>query len=334
MIVDKHCIGGVPGNRTTMIVVPMLAAAGLTVPKTSSRSITSPAGTADTMEVLCPVSIDVKKMKKIVKKANACMVWGGGPMNLAAADDKLIKIRHPLSLDPEGMLLASILAKKAAVGATIVLIDIPLGKQTKIKTKKQARRLKKKFVAIGKKLGMRVKVVVTDGSKPIGNGIGPALEARDVLWLLRGDPRAPRDLRAKSLHVASVMMEMAGIKNPLETAHVMLETRLAYKKMQEIIKLQGGNPNIDPDKIPLGKFTHDIKADKTGIIDSINNKTISKIARVAGAPEDKGAGLYLHKTVGHRVAEGDVLFTIYAESEQKLGYALHILELMDGIVII
>jgi AMP phosphorylase len=171
-IIDKHSSGGVPGNRTTMVIVPIIAAAGLTMPKTSSRSITSPAGTADSMEVLAPVSLTLEKMKKVIMKTNTCIVWGGA-IDLAAADDKLIKLRHPLSLDPEGMLLASILAKKAAVNSTHVLIDIPLGKDTKIKTKKRANHLKRLFIKIGKRLGMKIHVILTNGEEPIGNGIGP-----------------------------------------------------------------------------------------------------------------------------------------------------------------
>lgn len=329
-ILDKHCTGGVPGNRTTMIVVPIIAAAGLNIPKTSSRSITSPAGTADTMEVLCDVCIPVKEMKNIIKKAKGCMVWGGA-MNLAAADDKMIKVRHPLSLDPEGMLLASILAKKHAVNSSHVLIDIPLGIDTKIKTKKQAMHLKRKFLEIGKKLGMKIKVTITNGNEPIGNGIGPALEARDVLKVLRNDNDAPKDLRKKSLHLATLMLEMAGKKNAQKLATEILNSGQAYKKMKEIIKLQGGNPNIRPEEIKIGKFTYTYKSPKTGTIKDIDNHEIARIARIAGAPEDKEAGIYLFKHENEKVKKGEALMTIHAKSKVKLKYAIKNLILLDGI---
>ena len=206
---DKHCIGGVPGNRTTMVVVPIIAAAGFTMPKTSSRAITSPAGTADTMECLAKVELKEKKIKQVVKKTKACIVHGGS-MNLAPADDKIIEVEHPLSIDAEGQLLASVMAKKYSVTANHILIDIPMGKQVKAKTIKDAKHLRKTFERIGTRLNMNVKVIITDGSQPIGNGIGPVLEAEDVMSVLRDDPLAPEDLKDKALSMASILLEMTG----------------------------------------------------------------------------------------------------------------------------
>src|SRR3989344_2426300 len=192
-IIDKHSIGGIPGNRTTMVLVPIIAAAGYYIPKTSSRSITSPAGTADTMEVLAKVTFPINRMKEIVLRTKGCIVWGGS-LNLAPADDKIIAVERPLGIDAESQLLASIMAKKYSVSSTHILIDIPIGKDSKIKNKLEALHLKKQFEEIGKKLRKHIKVIITDGKQPIGNGIGPALEARDVLWLLKRDPRRPLDL--------------------------------------------------------------------------------------------------------------------------------------------
>jgi len=321
IILDKHCSGGVAGNRTTMLVVPIVAAAGLTIPKTSSRSITSPAGTADTMEVLSSVSFTAKKMEKIVKKSNGCIVWGGA-INLAAADDKLIKVRHPLSIDPPGMLLASIMAKKSAVGATHVLIDVPVGKDTKIKTLTEARKLKKDFIRLGRRIGMKIKVIITDGTEPIGNGIGPALEAIDVLKVLMNTEDAPKDLRKKALFLASLMLKMGGISKGYKKAKEILDSGLAYKKMKEIIKLQGGNPNIKPEDIKLGKLSYSFKADKKGKIADIDNILISRLARIAGAPNNKGAGVYLYKHEIEKVKKAEKVFTIYAENKKRLKYAI------------
>lgn len=323
IILDKHCIGGIPNNRTSLIIVPIIAAAGLTIPKTSSRSITSPAGTADTFEVLAKVELPISKIESVVKKTNGCIVWTGSHFskNLAGADDKLIKLRHPLSLDPEGMLLASILAKKASVNSNHVLIDIPIGKSTKINNSKKANHLKRKFEQLGKKLGMKIKVILTEGSQPIGNGIGPNLEARDILYILKRDIKAPKDLEEKSIFMASLLMEMAGIKKSEIKAREILESGKAYKKMREIIKEQYGNPNISPEDIKVGNFKYDYKSYKTGKINSINNELISKIARAAGAPVNKTAGIYLHYHVKDNVKKGSILFTIYSEDKSKLEFS-------------
>src|SRR3989338_2463626 len=318
-IIDKHCIGGIPGNRTTLIVVPIIAAAGYTMPKTSSRSITSPAGTADTMEVFASVAFPIKKMKEIVLKTNACIVWGGS-LNLAPADDKIIAVERPLEIDAESQLLASIMAKKHSVSSTHIVIDVPVGRGSKVKKKNEGSRLKKEFEKIGRKLGKHVRVLLTDGSQPIGNGIGPALEARDVLWLLKRDPRRPLDLERKCLKMCAEIFNMVGIKNSYKRALEILSSGRAYSKMIEIIKAQNGK-EIAAEDIKIGRHCHDVLSAKSGRVASINNMLISRIARIAGAPRDKGAGIYLYKHVGDKVKRGEKLFTIYAEGRHEFGYA-------------
>ncbi len=325
LTLDKHCIGGVPGNRTTMIVIPIVAAAGFTIPKTSSRAITSPAGTADTMECLAKVELPDYKIINIVHKAKACIVHGGS-MNLAPADDKIIEVEHPLSIDAEGQLLASVMAKKYSVSANYVLIDIPMGKSTKANTWKKAQRLRKMFQLIGRKLGMQVKVVITDGSQPIGNGIGPLLESEDVMAVLRNDPLAPADLKKKALMLAGMLLEMTGkYSDGAKIARQILESGQALKKMNEIITLQGRQP-----KFSLGSYAHEVKSGKIGRVQAIDNEVIAKIARIAGAPEDKGAGLYIHKKVHEAVRAEDILYTVYAESKFKLDLVLEYLQEHHG----
>lgn len=325
LILDKHCIGGVPGNRTTMVVVPIIAAAGFTIPKTSSRAITSAAGTADTMECLANVEIGERKIKEVVRKTGACMVHGGS-MNLAPADDKIIEVENPLSIDAEGQLLASVMAKKCSVTAKHVLIDIPMGKSTKAKTKREAEHLKEMFELIGKKLGMNVKVVLTDGSHPIGNGIGPLLEAEDVMAVLRNDPLAPPDLKEKSIMLAGKLMEMTGRhKDGAKKARDILESGKALRKMQEIITAQGRQK-----KPSLGEFKYAVKSGKAGKIREIDNEIIAKIARTAGAPTDKGSGLYLNKKINNFVRKGELLYTVYAENKFKLDLAKEYLRKNKG----
>lgn len=328
-ILDLHSIGGVPGNRTTMIIVPIIAAAGLTIPKTSSRSITSPAGAADTMEVLANVSLPLEKIKKVVNKVGGCIVWGGA-VNLAPADDKIIKVENPLSIDAEGNMLSSIMAKKGSVSSTHLLIDMPVGKGAKIESMKLAKKIKREFENIGKGMHIKVKVVITDGSQPIGNGIGPALEARDVLWILKGDPRGPRDLKEKSIKLAEELLAMAGKNRRM--AREILDSGRAHKKMIEIIRAQG-KKITDPSKIKLGSARYNVVARRSGIISQIDNKAISKIARLAGAPQDKEAGIYLYKHKSDRIKKGERIMTIYAQNRRKLNFAVSILKEIDGIKI-
>ncbi|MBS3143608.1 AMP phosphorylase [Candidatus Woesearchaeota archaeon] len=328
-IVDKHCIGGVPGNRTTMIVVPIIASLGITMPKTSSRAISSPAGTSDTMEALANVSFEVNEIKRIVEKINGCIVWGG-VVDLASADDKMIKVRNPLRLDPEGLLLASIMAKKKAVNASHVLIDIPIGKNAKIERKKEALKLKRRFIELGKDLSIKVKVIITDGKQPIGNGIGPVLEARDVLNVLMGN--GPMDLRKKGIRMAAEILRMLKIKNPKKKALDSLNSGKAYEKMKEIIKAQKGHI-FRPEQLKLAKFNKNIHSTRSGIVKEINNKDVSKIARTAGAPVDKKAGIYLNKKLRDKVKKDELLFTVYASSQKRLNYALELVKERNPYVI-
>lgn len=313
MTLDKHCIGGVPGNRTTMLVIPIIAAAGFTIPKTSSRAITSPAGTADTMECLAKVELPEEKIKQVVKKTGACIVHGGS-MSLAPADDKIIEVEHPLSIDAEGQMLASVMAKKFSVGATHVLIDIPKGKGTKAKTYRQAYYLRYMFKRIGKELGMKVEVAITDGSQPIGRGVGPLLEAEDVMSVLRNDPSAPLDLKEKAIHMAGLLLEMTGKHHyGKRKAREILESGQALQKMEQIITTQGKQ-----EPIQKGMYNFVVGALRSGIVSDIDNEIIAKIARMAGAPADKGAGIYLYKKRGDKVQEHGPLYTVYAENETKL----------------
>ncbi len=330
-ILDKHCIGGVAGNRTTMIVVPIIAAAGLYIPKSSSRAITSASGTADTMEVLAPVDIKTEELKRIVLKINGAIVWGGG-MNLAAADDKLIKIRHPLSLDPKGVMLASVLAKKKAVGATHVIIDIPIGRGAKFQDMKTAKDLADDFINIGKKLSMKIEAVITDGSDPIGVGIGPALECKDVLEVL--DSKGPYDLREKSCALAGRLLELSGkVKKGrgMAIAEQLIDNEKALNKFKEIIGEQGGNSKIKVDDLPIGDYLYSHNSPKSGRISHIDNRLLSKIARAAGSPRDVGAGIVLHCEAGDKVRKGDILFDIYSESESKMSFAIKALNTWDPI---
>ncbi len=325
IIIDKHSIGGIPGNRTTMIIVPILAASGLIMPKTSSRAITAPSGTADTMEVLSKVNLSINEIKNVIKKTNACLVWGGA-MELATADDRLIRLEYPLSLDSKSIMLASILSKKLAVGSTHLLIDIPFGKGSKIEHKKNAIKLKQQFLKLTKLLKIKTKVILTDGTQPIGNGIGPLLECIDILKILKRSPDRPLDLEKKSIKMADIMLSLAKIN---KKAIDILNSSQAYKKFLQIINAQG-KKNFN---LKLAKFKYNVKANKSGVIKSIDNKVITKIARIAGCPNDKKAGIYLYVHNNYKVKKNSVLFTVYSENKTKLNYAKKLLFALNPIKI-
>ena len=320
IIVDLHSIGGVPNNRTTMIVVPILVAAGYVFPKTSSRAITSPAGTADTMEVLCNVKHTVPKLKRIIKQVGGFIVWGGS-VNLAPADDKIIQVERPLNIDSEAQMMASIMAKKASVGSTHLLLEIPVGRETKVKRMSRAEHLKKRFKALGRKISMKVKTIICNGNEPVGNGIGPVLEARDVLWILKGDKRGPSDLKNKSLMMAGDLLKFIGATTKgRKMAKEILDSGQAYETFIKIVKAQGGK-EIDPDDLKVGNFSYNVQAKSSGYISGFDNLGIARIARIAGAPRDKEAGIYLYKHAGDKVKKGETIFTIYSDNKIKLQYA-------------
>ena len=318
-IIDKHSIGGIAGNRTTPIVVSICAAAGLIMPKTSSRAITAPAGTADTMETITRVDLSASELKKVVNKVGACLVWGGG-LGMAPADDKLIRVERLLGLDPESQLIASIMSKKLAVGSNYVLIDIPYGPGAKV-SREEGEKLRKKFIAIGNHFHVKVNVVLTDGSQPIGNGLGPVLEMRDILRVLRRD-NPPKDLEEKSLLLAGEIFEMTGKTRKGEgksLALKILDSGNALKKFKEIIAAQGKKDSF----LKEAKFRHEIKSSHTGKISSIDNKLINYLARILGCPTDKSAGIYLYRHKGEKLFKGEPLLVIYSESDKKLKEALN-----------
>ncbi len=318
-ILDKHSVGGIPGDKTSMLVVPIVAAAGFTIPKTSSRAITSPAGTADRVETLCPVNLSIDEIREVVSKTNACLVWGGS-LELAPADDLFIQVEYPLGIDP--MLLPSILSKKKAVGATHVVIDIPTGMGAKIKTRTEAYTLASDFVDLGKRLSLNIQCALTFGEQPLGCGIGPALEAREALTTLMGS--GPPDLREKAVSLASMLFEMVGNENPRQTAEDMINSGKAMSKMREIIAAQGGNAAVKPDDIVVGPEVVDVRSEHSGKVLWLSTDDIVRIAREAGAPKEKGAGVYLHAKLGDTVHKDDVLFEIYAERGSKLSSALEL----------
>lgn len=318
-IADKHGVGGLPGNRTTPLIVAIIAAAGFVMPKTSSRAITSPAGTADTMETLAPVNLDVPQIRKVVEKEGGCIVWGGH-VRLSPADDILIRVEKSLDIDSEGQLVASILSKKAATGSTHVLIDMPVGPTAKIRTRAEAFSVARSLEEVGKEIGLTVKVVMTDGMQPVGRGIGPALEARDILSVFNNEASAPPDLKERAIFLAASLMGILCPKTPEECeaeARKILEDGRALKKFLAICEAQGGFRSP-----PLAGHTYEIVSPKTGLVVNMDNRRLAKIAKLAGAPRAAAAGIELHSALGALVERGQPLYTVHAETPGELEYAL------------
>lgn len=318
-IADKHCIGGVPGNRTTMIVVPILAALGVTMPKTSSRAITSPAGTADTMGLLARVDLTPEEVHRVVREAGACIAWGGA-LDLAPADDILITVERPMELDTEPQMVASILAKKKTAGATHVLIDIPMGPSAKVRTLEAAERLAALFRVVGAAIDLRIEAVVTEARAPIGRGIGPRLEALDVLAVLHREPDASRSLREKSLYLAARLLEMVGAVAPsggYHAAREALDSGAAARAFDRIVAAQGAG-TLPPE----ARHRATVPAPADGRIRAIDCWEIARLAKRAGAPVNPAAGVRLLRTVGDVVTRGEPLFEVHAQSASQLASAL------------
>ena len=318
-VLDKHCVGGLPGNRTTPIVVAIVAANGLMMPKTSSRAITSPAGTADTMETLTTVALGFEQMREVVKTQGACLAWGGS-VSLSPTDDMIIRVERALDLDSEGQMVASVISKKLAAGSTHVLIDIPVGPTAKVRSAELAEALGALLINTSAALGMQVRTVITDGSQPVGRGIGPALEARDVLAVLQCAATAPQDLRQRALSLAAILLEMGGIcaaGGGLALARKTLDSGAAFAKFTAICAAQGGLKTP-----PVARFQHPVLAQKEGVVALFNNRVVSRLASLAGAPNAPAAGLDLHVRIGDKVERGQPLLTLHAEAKGELEYAL------------
>ncbi len=333
IVADKHSIGGVPGTRTTLIVVPIIAAAGFTIPKSSSRAITTPDGTADDMEILSKIEFSKEKLYEIVKKTGGCIVWGGS-VNIAPADDILINVEKPLLFESYDKIVVSIMAKKIAFGSNHVVIDIPFGKSVKVHTAEDAKILKEKFLYIAKKFNIKLNALIHETEEPAGRGIGPALETRESLRVLEQSHLRPLDLEARAVNLAGALLDLCLDDSSKELqekiskewnngrawALSILKSGKALEKMKEIIKEQEGNPDVTSDSLSkeIGEFRESITAHHAGKVKEINSKNITVIAKILGAPHQKGSGIYLDKKLGDSVEKNGILYTLYSQSMYNL----------------
>lgn len=326
IVADKHSTGGLPGARTTMIVVPIVAAAGFQIPKTSSKAITSPAGTADVMEVLAKVTFTPREIEKIVSKTGGCIVWGGH-LGIAPADDTIIRIEEPLSFESFDKIIVSIMAKKVAACSNHLILDIPVGRSMKIRHEKDAQTVAKKFKELASRFGIKVIADVCHTTQPPGDGIGPFLEAVDVLKVLEQKPDRPLALEKRAIRLAGKLLDLCyetkkEKANGEEIALNILKEKKALTKFLEIVKAQGGSDQIS--SLTLKINTHKTKVDSSsaGKILQINNRNLNTVARILGAPGHKNAGIFLEKKVGDKIQKNEPILTFYSPSSYHLKEAM------------
>ncbi len=320
VILDKHSIGGING-RVSMILTPIIASLGYKIPKTASRSITSSAGTADSMEVLAPVSFDVSEIKNIINTTNGVVAWEG-KFDLCPVDNKLIDIEHALGINPEGIMIASILSKKKSIGSTHLIIDIPVGRDVKVKNKEDGERLAKKFITISNFLGINARAVLTDGDKPCGSYFGPALEAKNILEIL--ECKYQDNVLEKACLLSGELLELVGHAKHGEgylLAKEVVTSGKALDKFKEIIKAQGGSI-LKSEDVPVAKIKQNIIFEKAGTINGFDVLKITNIAKLLGCPKDVEAGVVLLYDVGDSIQANDAIFEFHANTDEKIKRAI------------
>jgi thymidine phosphorylase len=327
LIAGKHSLGGVAGSRTTMIVVPIIAAAGFRIPKNSTRAITSPAGTADTMEVLAPVTFSIAQIEGLVDKAGGCIVWGGC-LGLAPADDVIIQIEQPLAFESFDKVIVSIMAKQIASGVNHLVLDIPYGPTMKVGHLKDAQVIARKFSYLADKFHIDMYPYVNEMTQNAGRGIGPILEAQDVLRVLEQTKDRPLPLEEKALKLAGYLLDLCLADSPSRIqqsgealARQLLATGKAMEAMRNIIKIQGGDASVTSNGLTPGEAQFEHKSFQSGVVSGIHNQHIASICRILGCPMDKKSGIFLNRKLGDVVDKNDILCTLYASDNWKLNEA-------------
>jgi len=332
MAVVKYCIWWVPWNETSMILAPVFASLGIQFPKTFSKAITSPAATGECVETLMDIEFTPEQMKDLVKKTGCCLAWWKN-LWLAPANDRIIKVSYPISMEAHSKMVVSIIAKIYAGGITHCLIDIPVGPTAKIKDRKTAKKIKWYFEYIGRKLWMKVVVVLTNGKNPIWKWIWGALQAREVLRILQQHPEKSIDLENKAIMLWEKLLSLTGKfkkKNCKKIIIEQIKSGKARVKMQEVISAQNWkNPHINSEELELWKYKKELISEFSWKIKSVDLRYLTEITRALGAPLDKQVWVYFNRQVGDVVSKWDVVLTIYANDLSKLDQVEWLLKVKD-----
>lgn len=325
---DKHSTGGV-GDKTSLILVPMVAAAGGKVAKLSGRGLGHTGGTLDKLESIPGFDISVEEDKFITLVKESGLVIAGQTQNLVPADKKIYELRDvTATVDSIPLIAASIMSKKIASGSDAILLDVKYGEGAFMKTAEDAEKLAQAMVNIGNSLNRNTSAAITLNGEPLGYAIGNALEIQEVREVLSGE--GPDDLRELCLELGSQMLKLANIESDVKKGREKLEKILKNKiglyKLRELVVNQGGDPSVidNPTLLKIAPLTYEVKAPKEGYIFELNAERVGIASLLTGAGRetksddiDHGAGIILKAKVGDFVKEGDVLATLYASDESK-----------------
>jgi len=334
--VDKHSSGGV-GDKTTLVVAPILAAAGLVVAKMSGRGLAHTGGTIDKLESIPGWRAELGDEEFMRQAREVGLVVAGQSKNLAPADGKMYALRDVTGTVPSIPLIASsIMSKKLAAGAQIITLDVKVGKGAFMKDLEHARELARLMVEIGRHAGREVRAVLSQMDQPLGRAVGNAIEVREAIATLRGE--GPDDLTELSLALAREALEAAG-EDPAK-AEAAWKSGAALDKLRAFVAAQGGDARVvdEPERLELAPDVFELRAEKAGVVTELDAYRVGlAVLRLGGGrerkgdPIDHGVGVRIEKKVGERVAEGGILATVFhragrglEESSQRLKDAYRI----------
>ena len=333
-VVDKHSTGGV-GDKTTLVVAPLVASQGLPVGKMSGRGLDFSGGTLDKLESIQGFTVTLSREQFIRQLTECGIVVAGQSAELAPADGKLYALRDVTgTVESMPLIASSIMSKKIAAGTDAIVLDVKVGKGAFMKTETEAEELAEVMVAIGRGVGRKVAAVVSDMNQPLGYAVGNALEVREAIDTLHGG--GPLDFREHCLTVAGMMLLLANKASTLDEARSILIRALdngsAWRKFVEWIVAQGGDRAVleAPGLLPTASLAEELSSPRTGVIAEIDAYKVGRtVVLLGGGREKKGdpidfaVGIVHHKKVSERVEEGEALLTIHANDESRLAQARH-----------
>ncbi len=335
--IDKHSTGGV-GDKVSLILAPLVAAAGLVVPMISGRSLAHTGGTLDKLEAIpgFRTNLSIPEIKSLLKKIGVALV--GQTADLAPADKKIYALRDATgTVHAIPLITASILSKKMAEGIDALVLDVKAGSGAIFETKEKAEELARMLVTTASQFNLKTVAIITSMEQPLGNAVGNWLETREAIETLRGN--GPADLLDVTLTLGAQMLVMGGVAANLDFGKKILQGKIdngsGLEKFLEIVKAQGGDTSVieHPEKYSSAKFAFEIKSPSVGFVSEIHCREIGKISMALGAGRsavtdgvDYTSGIVLHKKVGDRVEAGDVLAIAYANKKERFGENKHRLQ--------